>query len=130
MASELGLLSFCRLPLSLQLPLVKGKAASESHESIAALMEQSIISHVLKNEDQDAELRMLIMEVLPEHFDLQKAGDFLGRSPRVNQSELLSDVVQLQSKELGAAIEAKEAVLLYCNRELAVTPRLVAPVGT
>lgn len=127
-ASELGFLSFRHLLLSLQFPLEKVRAAVESNEPIAALMGQSIISHVLKNEYLNAELLRLSTEVLPEHFDLEKAREFLERAPRVNQSKLLPDVVQLQSKELSAAIEAKEALLLHYYHERAVTPRLVTPI--
>ena len=123
-ASELGFLSFRHL----QFPVEKVKAAIESNEPITALMGQSIISHVLKNEHLNAELLRLSTEVLPEHFDVETARDFLDRSPRVNQSKLLPDVVQLQSKDLVLQIEAKEAILLQYYHELDVTPRLAAPI--
>ena len=111
-ASELGFLSFRHLLLSLQFPLEKVRVAVESGKPVAALMGQSIISHVLKNEYLNAELLRLSMEVLPEHFDEARAREFLDHSPRVNESTLSAEVVQLQSRELGAAIEAKEALLL------------------
>jgi len=111
-ASQLGFLSFRHLLLNLQFPLERITAAVKSNEPVAALMRQSIISHVLKNENLNAELLRLSAEVLPEHFDSARACEFLERSPRVNQSKLSAEVVQLQSRELGAAIVAKEALLL------------------
>ena len=115
-AFELGFLSFRHLLLSLQFPLEKIAVAVKSNEPVAALMGQSIISHVLKNEDLNSELLRLSTEVLPEHFDGARASVFLESSPRVNQSTLSAEVVQLQSRELSAAIEAKEALLLNYYR--------------
>ena len=127
-ASELGFLSFRHLLLSLQFPLEKIKVAIESNESLAALMRQSIVSHVLKNEYLNAELLKLSTEVLPEHFDGAKAREFLDRSPRVNQSKLMPEVVDLQSRELSTAIEAKEALLLGYYRSPSTTPVPAAPL--
>ena len=49
---------------------------------------------------------------------------FLDCSLGVNQSKLMPELVHLQSSELGAAIEAKEAPLLGCNHEPCATPPL------
>lgn len=127
-ASELGFLSFRHLLLSLQFPMEKIRLAIESEEPLASLIEKSIISQVLKNECLNAELLRLSTEVFPEHFDGVRARQFLDCSPRVNQSKMAPEVVQLQSSELGAAIEAKEALLLGYYHEPRTTPLPATPV--
>lgn len=111
-ASELGLMSFRHLLLSLQSPGEKIEAASARGEPFSNLMKQSIVSHVLKNELLNEELLKFATETLPEHFDRQRAIEFLDRSPRVNQSTRVPEAISQTSEALRAEIESREALLM------------------
>lgn len=115
-AAEIGLMSFRHLLLSLQFPLQKISRASEAGMPMRSLMQQSIVSHVLKNESLNDELLTLSMETLPAHFDHEKTAAFLRQAPRVNQSKNPADSITLRSSVLRDEIEAKEALLLSYYR--------------
>lgn len=111
-AGEIGLMSFRHLLLSLQYPVRKISEASEQNMPLRDLLQQSIVSHVLRNESLNEELLKLSSETLPEHFDQRKAAAFLSESPRVNASSQVPESVSLGSDSLRREIEAKEALLL------------------
>ena len=113
-AQEMGFMSFRYLLLNLQFPLVKVRDSITRGHALSSLMDASIISHVLKNENLNGELLRLSTELLPEHFDAVRAQEFLARAPRVNESKTASATLQLDSRELTDAVAAREALLMAC----------------
>lgn len=111
-AQEMGFMSFRYLLLNLQFPLVKISECLTKGHALSSLMGESIISHVLKNENLNGELLRLSAELLPEHFDAARAQEFLARAPRANESKTASAALQLDSRELTDAVAAREALLM------------------
>ena len=111
-AREMGFMSFRFLLLNLQFPLAKIGECIARGDALSSLMGQSIISHVLKNENLNSELLRLSMELLPQHFDAAKAKEFLARAPRVNESKTGPDALRLDSQEIADAVSARETLLM------------------
>lgn len=111
-ASEIGFVSFRYLLLNLQFPISKIQLCAQQKMPVSPLMEQSIISHVLKNESLNSDLLRLSTELLPEHFDAEKARAFLDQAPRANQSTTAADVLPLESPDIIRAIEARETLVM------------------
>jgi hypothetical protein len=111
-ASEIGFMSFRYLLLSLQNPLKKVVTCVAKGGRVSELMNESIIDLVLRNEVLNVDLSRLSTELLPQYFDPARAGEFLSRAPRINQSTTESAGLTLRSDELLRTIAAKEELLM------------------
>jgi hypothetical protein len=111
-ASEIGFMSYRYLLLSLQNPLKKVVACVAEGGRVSELMKESIVDLFLKNEALNLDLSRLSTELLPQYFDPGRAGEFLNRAPRINQSTTESAGLTLRSGELLKIIASKEALLM------------------
>lgn len=111
-ASEIGLASFRYLLLNLHSPLPKLDLCTQMKRPVSELMQDSIVSYVLKNESLNADLLRLSVELLPEHFDPRKAREFLDRATRNNQSSTPPESISTDSQALNSAIEARESLIM------------------
>jgi hypothetical protein len=110
-ASEIGLASFRYLLLNLRSPFNKLRLCAEQKRPVSDLMRYSIISYVLKNESLNDELLKLSTELLPEHFNPDRAREFLINASRRNQSTTSAEQVLVNSA-IQRAIDAKESLLM------------------
>lgn len=108
---DIGFLSFRYLMLSLAYPLKTLKLYRHTSDPVGAALNASIVSHIIRNERLNDDLRQLAYEIQPNFFDQDKVNSFLKEHPKLNTSHAPHNDCLNIEPEVMSLIKDRERIL-------------------